>query len=380
MKNASIVILSSDDWGWKTSKYQLSTRFARDNKVLFVSSVGFRAPTVSKQDFSRIINKLTNFFKGVKNVAPSLYVITPLVIPFRKNALVTLVNNFILKLQIRRAMRSLTIKDPYLFVFSQNWLEIAKQLPRKKTIYYCVDEHSGFKGIDSEKFIQNDKKMAQLADIVICSSRKLQLQKKEFNKSTYYIPHGVNYELFSRTVYDTTLAIPQDIANLPTPIIGFFGHISYDWIDSGLLKYVASAKPEWTILLIGKYSMSPDEFADFKNIQIIGERDYDDLPAYCKAITVAIIPFVKSMLTDNCNPLKLYEYLSAGLPVVSTDIPEVRTFWNLVHIAGSHEEFLVACELALHEGGSDNQIKRSDSMACSSWDDKINEIYKIVRD
>jgi glycosyltransferase involved in cell wall biosynthesis len=380
MKNEDIVILSSDDWGWKTSKYQLSTRFARDNKVLFVSSVGFRSPTVSKHDLSRIVNKLTNFFKGVRCVAPSLYVLTPLVIPFRKNPLVNLINSGILKLQLRGALRSLGMKEPYLFVFSQNWLESARQLPKKKTIYYCVDEHSGFKGLDAETFRRNDQEMAQLADVIICSSQKLEAQKKQINPATYYVSHGVNFELFSRVVHDHALAVAADVADLRGPVLGFWGHISHDWVDSELLKKIAGARPDWTILLIGKYSMSPEEFSAFANIRVTGERDYENLPAYCKAISVGIIPFVKSTLTDNCNPLKLYEYLSSGLPVVSTDIPEVRKHARLVHIATTYDEFLSDCETALAERSAEQQKLRSDAMAHCSWDSRVDEIYRIISD
>jgi len=378
VQKESIIILSSDDWGWKTSKYQLSTRFARDNKVLFVSSVGFRSPTASKQDFLRIFYKFRKFIKGVESVAPSLFVLTPLVIPFRKYPIVNFINQFILKFQLRLTIYKLRMDSPYLFVFSQNWLDTVNQTRRKKLIYYCVDEHSGFSGIDAQQFEQNDKEMTKLADIVICSSRKLEIQKKDVNPATYYIPHGVNYELFSRAVYDKSLVIPLDISMISAPIIGFYGHISYDWVDSSLLKYVALSRPEWTIVLIGRYSMAADEFAGFDNIKILGERNYDELPAYSKAFSVAIIPFVYSSLTDNCNPLKLYEYLSAGLPVVSTDIPEVRQYNNLIHVAKSHDEFLCFCDEALCESDNSMRSMRSTTMAHSSWDDRVSNIYQIL--
>ena len=90
--------------------------------------------------------------------------------------------------------------------------------------------------------------------------------------------------------------------------------------------------------------MSPDEFAGHANIHWLGEKDFSELPGYCKASQVGLIPFVSSDLTRHCNPLKLPEYLSAGLPVVTTDIPEVYRFNEYVYIAKDDEAFIKACE------------------------------------
>ena len=137
MKNQSIVIFSSDDWGWKTSKYQLSTRFAKQNKVLFVSSIGFRSPTKSSEDIGRIWNKLKKFFKGLEEFEDNLFVLTPLIIPFSSLPFRDKFNIVFLKFQITLAQWKLDMKNPYIFVFSQNWYEHIVSLPRQKLIYYC---------------------------------------------------------------------------------------------------------------------------------------------------------------------------------------------------------------------------------------------------
>ena len=93
---------------------------------------------------------------------------------------------------------------------------------------------------------------------------------------------------------------------------------------------------------------------------------------------VALIPFVVSPLTQDCNPLKLYEYLAAGLPVVSTEIPEVRTFGGDVHVAGTHEEFLALCERALVDDSAQARAARSRSVAKATWDDRIDAIYEAI--
>ncbi|NOZ12270.1 MAG: glycosyltransferase family 1 protein [Acidobacteria bacterium] len=378
MENENIILFSSDDWGWKTSKYQLAIRFSRKNRVLFVSSIGFRAPTVSRQDMGRILRKLKSFLKGIEKVDENLYVLTPLVIPFQKNRFIKRVNLFLLRTQLRWARVRLKMQNPFVFVFSQNWYELIKKMPRKKLINYCVDEHSGFNIANPESFRKLNQLMCQVSDIVFCSSNLLTEAYRKFNPNTCHISHGVDYALFSRAVFDTSLETAPEAAGLNAPVLGFWGHISYEWVDAGLLKYLAEKQPSWTILLIGRNSMLPDEFSNYGNIVLAGEKDFEALPSFCKKIDVALIPFVRSTLTDNCNPLKLYEYLAAGLPVVSTDIPEVRFHGKHVLIAEGREEFLKRCEEALDLNCEERKREVSLSMKENTWDHKVELIYRII--
>jgi len=206
------------------------------------------------------------------------------------------------------------------------------------------------------------------------------LKQKELNPNTFHISHGVNYDLFSRAVFDPDLHSAPELADISRPTLGFWGHISYEWVDVSLLKYLAEKRPEWTFLLIGRDSMELDEFEHHKNIRLVGEKNFEDLPSYCKAIDVALIPFVKSALTDNCNPLKLYEYLAAGLPVVSTDIPEVRFWKDSVLIAKERGTFLESCETAMKLNGKEWKEKTSLSMKSNTWDQKVKDIYQIIRE
>jgi hypothetical protein len=115
------------------------------------------------------------------------------------------------------------------------------------------------------------------------------------------------------------------------------------------------------------------------NIKLLGRRPYGDLPQYCKAFSVGLLPFTINELTRNVNPIKMREYLSAGLPVVSTDLPEVRSQKELCRVAGNRDEFLKACEQAI---GGDNEVerrRRSEAMKKETWEAKVDEIGRIVR-
>lgn len=379
MKDPEFIIFSSDDWGWKTSKYQLSIRFAQNHKVLFVSSIGFRTPQPTKQDFTRIFVKLKKFLRGLRQINENLYVLTPIVIPFKGIKGVDLINLLIFRFQLWSAQRKLKFrKNPYLFVFSQNWLPFVKNRKFEKLIYYCVDEQAAFSGLQSKLFIDQDRDMSQLADCIFCSAKSLTKQHMVLNSATHYMPHGVNYGLFAKAIFDNSLAIPQDIKELNSPILGFWGHISYDWVDVEILKFLALKKPQWSILLIGRYSMKEEEFINCPSIHIIGEKEIEELPAYAKKIDIGLIPFVQSQLTNNCNPLKLPEYLSAGLDVVSTDIPEVHNWAEHIAIARTKEEFLTHCDALLANQSIERKVTRAKLMQQHKWERKIEQIYQII--
>src|SRR5262249_39293502 len=151
----------------------------------------------------------------------------------------------------------------------------------------------------------------------------------------FFVSHGVDVAHFSRAL-DPALAPPADAAGLGRPVIGFFGLLA-EWIDLGLLAGIARARPQWTLLLIGKANVDTSALRALPNVRLLGQKPYATLPAYCRAFDVGVIPFRVDELTVRANPLKLREYLAAGLPVVSTDLPEVRKYAGLVRLAAGVE-------------------------------------------
>ncbi|MES2664371.1 MAG: glycosyltransferase, partial [Pseudomonadota bacterium] len=326
--------------------------------------------------------KLRGFFRGVRHIKDQLHVLTPLVIPFSWFPMREQANKLFIKAQISWAQKKLGMMDSTLMVFSQNWLPYVKTVSQQCLVYYCVDEHSGFKGVDTSNFQAWDEEMTRQADLVCCSSQTLVSAKKRLNPNTVYTPHGVNDTLF-RTALSSSTPIADDLLELPTPRLLFFGHISYDWVDVDLLKYCAKQTPDWSWVLVGRYSLKNDEFADFANIHWLGEKEFEILPQYCKGATLGLIPFVDSKLTENCHPLKLPEYFAAGLPVVSTNIPAVREDYSQwTEIAVSREEFLVACrkivELSTHPLAQSLSQQRSEAMKSKSWAARVDDLLILV--
>lgn len=378
-KRKSIVLFSSDDWGWKTSKYQVSTRLSGYSKVLFVSSVGFRSVKVNKSDASRIVRKLKSFLKGIRKIDNNLYVMTPIVLPGKTTGLLGWLNKVFFKLQLFIYFQYLGLQNPIPVVFSQNWLNYIRNshlLDMNRLVYYCVDEHSAFDGVDKRQFQKDDEELTKKANNVFCSAKSLYEKKVKINKAAQYFPHGVDYNLFKKGI-SSDLKKPDDLANIDGPILLFFGHISYDWVDVKLLEYIATERSDWSIVLLGRFSVDNNFLSGFSNIHYLGEKDIAELPAYCSYSDVGIIPFVNTPLTQNCNPLKLPEYLSAGLPVVSTYIPEVVN-QPFTCVAETYSEFVDCCSNAISKNTIEMKRERSHAMESRSWDSKVESFFNDI--
>ena len=162
-----------------------------------------------------------------------------------------------------------------------------------------------------------------------------------------------------------------------TPIIGFFGLVA-DWVDQEAIIATAKAHPEGSVVIIGK--VAPDcDVSGLKavpNIHLLGRKPYAALPGYCKAFDVALMPFKVNELTLNANPLKVREYLAAGLPVVSSDIPEVRQV-GLCKLARGTEDFVRKVDECLAEGAGPRR-ERAERIRHESWEAKVEEIRAFV--
>jgi glycosyltransferase involved in cell wall biosynthesis len=222
-----------------------------------------------------------------------------------------------------------------------------------------------------------EQDMCARADLVFVTSRVLLERKKRFNPETHLASHGVDHAHFSKAL-DPATRVPADVAGVPHPIIGFFGLIE-DWIDVDLMAYIAEQRPGWSVVVIGKEKTDCSRLRRHPNVFMLGRKPYEELPGYCKAFDVALCPFVLNELTRNVNPIKLREYLSAGLPVVSTGIPEMKNYPSWCAIADEPAAFLAACEQAIAEDSPDKRRSRSEAMAAETWERRVAELGDHVR-
>jgi glycosyltransferase involved in cell wall biosynthesis len=375
IEGRTILCLASGYDAPPTSKHHVMHILAERNTVLWVNYHASRVPSASASDLAHIARKLRQVLAGLKNPRPNLYVLTPMVIPLPASAWARKLNRAMLVGQIRRALRKLRGGPVQLWSFTPDIAYLLGRFGEEKVLYYCVDDHASFTGYDRRQVLRDEQELCRRADMVVTTSMALQQAKKPWNPNTLLVPHGVDYRHFSRAVAED-LPEPADIAPLGRPRLGFFGLIR-DWVDLDLLAEVASRRPGWHFVLIGDADSNVNlgKYASIPNMHFLGRKPYADLPAYCRAFDVGLIPFKINELTLAVNPIKLREYLAAGLPVISSPMPDVKLYEHLVAMADTADSFIAAAESCLNEDGS-RRRQRAEAMATETWPEKVDVISR----
>ncbi|RBC03504.1 glycosyltransferase [Pseudomonas sp. MWU12-2115] len=215
------------------------------------------------------------------------------------------------------------------------WYETSSMLPDSELVYDCMDHHEGFGNV-SEEVLSIERALMRNADITITTSTWLDEIVSQHTQNRVLIRNAGEFEHFA--------ARPADVYVDPQQrkIIGYYGAIA-EWFDLDLLESVAKAFPQHSVLMIGADTVGARaRLAHLSNVTFTGEMPYSELPKYLHAFDVCLLPFQVIPLTLATNPVKVYEYLSAGKPVVSVDLPEIKQFENLVHAAATTDDFIKA--------------------------------------
>jgi glycosyltransferase involved in cell wall biosynthesis len=370
LRGRDMLCFSHDFHGDPLSKTHLMRLLARDNRILWVNSIGYRAPTASAADVRRAFAKLAAAARPLREVEPNLFVLSPLAIPAYGVRALRALSTRLLRFQVQQAMRRLRFRRPINWVFNPAAGLIAGSLSEDKLIYYCVDEYTAFRGVATAALTELEERLLRRADLVIASAERLYHSKSALNPRTVLVRHGVDFDHF-RKALDPATEVPEEIARLPRPVLGYFGLLSPDWVDLDLLVHLAQRFAHGSLVLLGKVAMDLAPLQKLPNVHILGRKPYASLPSYCKGFDVALVPFPVSEVTLNANPLKAREYLAAGLPVASTPIPEVEVLGSC-RIGRGPEGFARAVEEALAEPGP--QRRRSETMRGHSWQARLDEI------
>ncbi len=375
-----IIVSLANSWDYDpTSKHQIMKILSRTNDIVWINYHGTRRPTLGRTDLVAAFSALRRVACGVKRVSPSIVQVTPLVIPGAGHAALRTIHKHLLIAQIRRAIHSIPggrNRPVQVWSFAPDVPYLVGKLNEECFVYYCVDEYTQFDGFDANRVAATENELIDRADVVVTTSEQLFKTKRARRSDVLLMRHGVDYDHFARA-WRESLPRPADLADVQGPIFGFFGLIHH-WVDTALIAEVARLRPNYTFVLIGEAKVDVSELKRARNILLLGRRPYESLPAYCAAFDAGLLLFARSAMTQNVNPIKMYEYLAAGLPIVSTPLPEARRYIGPITIAGTAEAFAVACDevLAGDRVGRREEISRV--VEGEAWPAKVQCLSDVI--
>jgi glycosyltransferase involved in cell wall biosynthesis len=378
-----IVCLSCNFWHdhWGTPQHLL-TRLAGNNRILVVD------PPVSPLSFvsglrgrSFVRGQIERWRRGRETVAPGLDVVAPPpLLPARYSRAGSRLNAALMRRWLRGQARQLGLERPIVWNF-QPWLPgVASALDPSLTVYHCVDDFASipYWWNASDDVRERDLECCREAGLVVCTGRALTASRSEANPNTRFVPNGADIELFGRALSPDT-PVPPEMAALPGPVIGFQGVIDFR-MDVELMAYLARSQPDWSIVLVGLVKGGADfaPLRELPNVHFLGWRPQQELPGYLKAMDVCLIPYVRSEHTHHMFPLKLFEYMAAGKPIVSTALRELLPYeGDLLTIGETPAEFRSAIHLVLAEDSPRRVEARLQAAAQNSWGRRAEQISDL---
>lgn len=250
-------------------------------------------------------------------------------------------------------------------------------------IYDCMDNYSAFLSKSSDKQYINklEENLVNSANLIITSSNGLYRKLKKINESAHVavVKNAVELSNFSKYYYSLdSKEKPFELSN-SKKIIGYFGIIS-SWFDVDLLIYLAKLFVDYDFIIIGpiRNDMIYDMTNNIPNIKLLGAKKYVDLPKYLYYFDICIMPFIVNELIKDVNPVKIYEYLSMGKPVVAPRYKEIEEFGEYIYLSESKYEFAQNIKIAASENDSGVKEKRIKFCELNTWNHRIDSINNLI--
>jgi glycosyltransferase involved in cell wall biosynthesis len=273
---------------------------------------------------------------------------------------------------------------PILYVWHPAFIDIVERFEAPLVVYHCYDEYAAFRDANREQLEAQEARLLRRADLVFTVSPGLRERRVSQNPQTFVVRNGVDADYFGTALAPDTV-VPLDIAVIPRPIVGCVSRVVPEYFDAGLLRDVFRRCPEWSLVVIGPESPAHvsggEDLCELKplpNVHFLGPRPFDSLPAYLKAMDVCAMPYRLTGNTQLADPLKMYEYLAAGKPIVSVPLDFADDVRPLVRTARNADEWIAAIEEALTLDSPDLRVARQTVAQDNTWDRRVEQISHLV--
>jgi glycosyltransferase involved in cell wall biosynthesis len=374
-----IICFGGEDWWYHNQAHidmQLMKRFARGNTVLYINSIVMQKANLGEGAtfVRRLLRKTRSIVTGLRKSQTGFWVYSPFTLPIHHLAWGRALYKKMLEYQLRFVVRKLGMKNPIVWVACPAACDVALDMKKIRLIYQRTDRLEEYPNVSVEAIREYDRTLKAHADLTIFVSSALYNEEAGQCKKAIYLDHGVDYESFSMA--GQRAEKPEDMAAIPEPVIGFFGGLDDHSSDIALLERIVDLLPEMSFVFVGTVSANVSGLRGKKNVWLLGQRPYEQIPHYGKCFNVAILPWCQNRWIDACNPIKLKEYLALGKPIVSMPFSELQKYLDVVYQARTAEEFAMNIRRALAEDDDKHIAARRRRVAHCSWESKAELVLQ----
>lgn len=380
----AVVLFSTADWFWPywTNKQHIAARLgARGFRVLYVESPGFRRPGLNTVDLARVWRRIRRASGPIAEVQKNVWVLPPLTIPgAHRLRPVARINAWQLQQRIAAWLDRIDAEHPLVWTYHPYMLGTAMALDPTALVYHCVDDLGAMPGIDGSTFQCAERELLARCDQIFVTSPALRDRCAIIAPTrTDYFGNLADIDHFATARLPGPL--PADLAAIPSPRLGYIGVLSDFKIDLKLLEHAARCRPDWHLVLIGderegQRSAAVARLRARSNVHLLGWKPYAQLPNYLRGIDVALLPQRINDYTRAMFPMKYFEYLAAGRPVVATPLPALAEFSALHHQADTADALVAEIASALAAPAA---VPIDDPILTShSWEDRLDAMLARI--
>jgi GT2 family glycosyltransferase/SAM-dependent methyltransferase/uncharacterized coiled-coil protein SlyX len=362
IRRPDVICFSIIDWSFRYQRpQQIMSQFAAHGHRVFYINVTEFLPVNAQAKFSaHVIKDNVIEIRLSAQRPPDIYREI-----IQGNDLEALLN------ALDKLRRSYNINDAIGYVMKASWGHVALEARCRwgwRVLYDCMDEWENFPGIE-RTIVEFEPRLVQACDLLIVSAQRLFEKWRDYTHLPVLVRNGVDYAFYEQRLKpnDLLLAVKH-------PVVGYFGAIA-DWFDLDLMVYVAEQRPQYTFILLGGvFNVDVSRLSALPNVRLLGQQPYETMPQYLYHFDVCLIPFKVTPITEATDPVKLYEYLSAGKPVVSVALSELQPYRDHVYLASDREDFVAKLDLAAAESDPAQAARRQELARQNTWDKRYRTI------
>ncbi|HDS09284.1 MAG TPA: glycosyltransferase [Firmicutes bacterium] len=364
--------------------HQMTLRLAEKNRVLYIGRQFSIEHLIKHPQYFKFI---FNAVKGIYKLKENLFVKAPfLLLPGRYYVKwIDSLNQWMMKNRIKRWAKKLGFKEPVIWCFFPNSGRLVARLNESLFFYHCCEAFSAGSSGRKEKIIDEiESELVKKSDLVVCTSKKIFEDKLPDNKNCFFFPNAAETSLFQKVI-DERMPESELVKNIPFPRLIHIGFFNAK-VDIKLLLYLFSKHKDWHFIHVGEIMESdfkPGELRRLKqlsNIKFIKQVPQTKVPEFIKPADFCIIPLKKNKWTEYVRPLKLFEFIATGKPVIATDTYELKDYKDLIFLAETETDYeRIISDLISRKITNDPQKQISFALQ-NTWDKRYLEIISRLQD